>query len=214
MPPLIRPFDLLRPRVDALVRAARRLDEGHGESVHQTRVASRRLSEVLPVLGLSCDSVEKFSRRLKKATKHLGAARELDVLMLTIQELGRDARYSSTALDVLSASVQRRRVAAHERLAAKLSFANIQRLARHLRRAAKQSASTRELRGDRRLLRFGQAWVWAVDARVTRRAAVVGSAMESVGTVYAPERLHEVRIAVKKLRYALELSSEAHSRRG
>ena len=47
----------------------------------------------------------------------------------------------------------------------------------------------------------------AVDtaARAARRAVRLQSAIESAGSIYLPDRLHAVRIAVKKLRYALEL---------
>ena len=38
--------------------------------------------------------------------------------------------------------------------------------------------------------------------------------MADAGAVYLPERLHAVRIAVKKLRYAVELSTEAAGERG
>jgi CHAD domain-containing protein len=36
----------------------------------------------------------------------------------------------------------------------------------------------------------------------------LSSAIRAAGAVYLPERLHEVRISLKKLRYALELSNE------
>ena len=53
-----------------------------------------------------------------------------------------------------------------------------------------------------------RAAVWAVEARVARRAASVRSAIAAAGAVYAPEQLHVVRIALKKLRYSVELASE------
>ena len=43
---------------------------------------------------------------------------------------------------------------------------------------------------------------------VVRRGARVERASAACSTLYAPERLHAVRIAVKKLRYALECRSE------
>jgi CHAD domain-containing protein len=42
--------------------------------------------------------------------------------------------------------------------------------------------------------------------RVFRRAEHLRSAMENAAGIYLPDRLHEVRIAVKKLRYAIEVS--------
>jgi CHAD domain-containing protein len=44
--------------------------------------------------------------------------------------------------------------------------------------------------------------------RIERRSAAVEAATEAAGSLYAPDRLHGVRIATKKLRYALELAQE------
>ena len=56
-----------------------------------------------------------------------------------------------------------------------------------------------------------RSWRWVVEARVARRASHVLAALGDAGTVYVPERLHAVRIAMKKLRYTAEL---ARRRRG
>jgi CHAD domain-containing protein len=53
-----------------------------------------------------------------------------------------------------------------------------------------------------------RAWCWAVDARVSRRAVDLRAAIDDAAGVYLHERLHRVRIAAKKLRYALELQAE------
>jgi CHAD domain-containing protein len=51
----------------------------------------------------------------------------------------------------------------------------------------------------------------AVDtpARAARRALRLQAAIDSAGSIYLPDRLHEVRIAIKKVRYALELGRSA-----
>jgi CHAD domain-containing protein len=54
-----------------------------------------------------------------------------------------------------------------------------------------------------------RGWHWVLEARIARRAVSLREALFEAGAVYLPERLHLVRIAVKKLRYALELSIEA-----
>ena len=54
--------------------------------------------------------------------------------------------------------------------------------------------------------------MWALEARVVRRAVRVRSAIEATGSVYVPQRLHDVRIALKKFRDALELLAEARER--
>src|SRR5262245_1708965 len=210
---LAGPYDQFRRRLDAFNRESKGVYTGDVEALHRARVASRRLRELLPVLGLDGDTVRKLGRRLKKVTRRLGAMRELDVLMLIIQELARDARYSSMALKQLGAGVEEARAAAHARLTAKLPLANVRRLAYRLERAVSQRESD-EGRGHRRIPhRSHQAWVWALEARATRRAIGVRAAIETAGAVYVPERLHDVRIALKKLRYALELVAEARGQR-
>jgi CHAD domain-containing protein len=159
---------------------------------------------VLPVLGLEGETTRKLTRRLKKVTRQLGVVRELDVLMLMIQELRPNARYSSTALERVGAAVERARVTERDRLTAKLPFVKLQRLARRLRRASEEQVrdDSEKQEGAR------DAWVWALEARATRRARRVRSAIEVAGAVYVPERLHDVRIALKKLRYVMELLAE------
>jgi CHAD domain-containing protein len=203
---LYRPF---RERLDAFVHNLGRVEEGDIEVLHRTRVASRRLRELLPLLELDRDTTRKLTRRLRKVTRQLGTVRELDVLTLLIQELSEDGRHSPTALMELGATAAQARAAARERLYSKLPTAKLERLARNLERVAKnlESANTKSgrigARGPRR------AWVWASEARVARRAGGVRAAIEAAGAVYAPEHLHGLRIAFKKLRYAAELAAEA-----
>ena len=52
-------------------------------------------------------------------------------------------------------------------------------------------------------------WQESLATRLRRRARRLGSAVEEAGRIYAPEGLHQVRIAAKKLRYGLELAVDA-----
>jgi CHAD domain-containing protein len=54
-----------------------------------------------------------------------------------------------------------------------------------------------------------RAWHWAIEARLAHRATALKHAVIEAGALYLPERLHAVRIALKKLRYALEVAVEA-----
>ena len=176
-------------------------------------MGSRRLRELLPLLGMKGDSSRKLTRRLKKVTARLGVVRELDVLMRLLQQFGGDERYSSAALKQVTAAVDADRTDARAHLASKLPSRKLQRLARRLRRAVKQSESPNEEGRRSSTPRSGLVWEWAVQARSARRAATLRSAIEMAGAVYASERLHDVRIGVKRLRYSLELSAEAKQRR-
>ena len=81
-----------------------------------------------------------------------------------------------------------------------------------LRRLARVSAA----RLDRRLasvadtldLADSEGWREALAARLVKRAKRLTAAIDEAGQVYAPESLHQVRIATKKLRYGLEIVVE------
>jgi CHAD domain-containing protein len=58
-------------------------------------------------------------------------------------------------------------------------------------------------------VKFEAQWRGVLATRLMRRAKSVATALENAGPVYAPERLHQVRISTKKLRYALEIARDA-----
>jgi CHAD domain-containing protein len=72
---------LLRQRLVSLLTAMPAAQEGDETSVHQARVASRRLREALPVLGARADgdALDRAEKRVKRITRALGPVRELDV---------------------------------------------------------------------------------------------------------------------------------------
>ena len=84
------------------------------------------------------------------------------------------------------------------------------RLARKLERVGDQLAE-KEGSSSKATVRN---WRWAIEARVAKRASRLAAAMTAAGALYLPDRLHTVRIAVKRLRYAVELSTEAAGARG
>jgi CHAD domain-containing protein len=49
-------------------------------------------------------------------------------------------------------------------------------------------------------------WAAVLRSRIARRAETLSRAMDRAGGVYFPNRLHKVRVAVKKLRYCAELA--------
>ena len=53
------------------------------------------------------------------------------------------------------------------------------------------------------------SWRSALALRIARRARRLDTAIADAGQIYAPEALHDVRIATKKFRYALEIADES-----
>ena len=109
--PTERP-DLLRKRLERFTRLLPAVEQGDVEALHHTRVASRRLRELLPVLQLDHDTTRKLGRRLRKVTDRLGAVRELDVLLILIDELHESRRHEQQALALVADEVTRDRAAA------------------------------------------------------------------------------------------------------
>lgn len=203
--------DLLRKRLQRFVRALRGIERGDSRAVHVARVASRRLREILPVLQIAPEAAAALGRRLRKVTSELGAVRDLDVLAQLAEELRESRRFDPAAIDQVVDRIASERSRVRRRMGRHLPPDALQRLARKLDRlrAAIAEADTGGQCGAP-----AKAWRWAVQARVARRAASLRASLLRTGALYLPDRLHAVRIDVKKLRYALELSSEiAGSRR-
>ena len=202
-------YELLRKPLMRFIRTFRGVSKGQEKALHRARVASRRLREVLPVLQLDSDVTADLTRRLRKVTSRLGPARELDVLLHQIDELQKSGHFDPGSLSRVAAAVAKRRSAARKRLLAKLPVATLRRVASKLAKIADQLA--REEDGPVRSRAATRGWRWAIGARIARRAASLKAAIDDAGSVYLPERLHAVRVAVKKFRYAVELEHEISS---
>ncbi len=177
-------------------------------ALHRTRVASRRLREIVPVLRLPSDIAKKLSRRLRKITRRLGVVRELDVMLDAIDRLHRGKPKLDHALRRVRVAVVRERAEARKRLAARLSMEDLQRVARKLDRVRSELHHVERSRANQERPERARVTGWATDARRTQRASRLASAIAAAGAVYLPERLHEVRLRIKKLRYVLEVSAD------
>ena len=115
MPVVVGRSELLSAHLKRFNRTLRGLERGDIRMLHAARVASRRLRELVPLLQLESGSTRKLSRRLRKMTKRLGGVRELDVLLLLIDELHEARRDHSAPLSRLAVTVARQRDEARER---------------------------------------------------------------------------------------------------
>jgi CHAD domain-containing protein len=196
---------LLRARVNRFVRQLDGIENGDTRALHRTRVASRRLREALPILQVDPAIARKLGRRLRRITAQLGTVRELDVLLLLIDELSAARPNLARALQRVRADAAARRDEARKHLFDELPMEEIRRVGRKLERLAddlrrEEESSTRSV--------TRKAGRWAIDARLVHRSGRLQTSLQAAGALYAPDRLHDVRIAVKKLRYAVELSAE------
>ena len=188
-----------------LLRRARDLERhlpaaiaGNDVAVHQARVASRRLREAVPVLAADTRIRKKAERKIRRVTQALGTVREMDVTVQMLDEFARGPRIPRDALEDVRTHVVAERDRRRAAMLDRLRRVNNAKLSRRLQEVALMipGATLGEWRG-------------VLIARVGHRARRLRIAIQQAGQVYAAEQLHLVRIAVKKLRYALELVADS-----
>lgn len=172
------------------------------EDVHQLRVSTRRLVAALAVFKSVLRP--RLRKRLRRAARRLrrvsGAVRDLDVLRSLLEErLSAASRTSDTRRSQLSAMIEKKRRAARRELAEAIAKWRTRFVA--AARAARAS-----LRAGRPAARDGEddpplgAVAHAVLTRRLRQLVTAGRA-----DLRNLDRLHQLRIAAKRLRYAMEV---------
>ena len=191
---------LLRQRLVSLLRAMPAAQAGDHASVHQARVASRRLRQALPLLGIRADAaaLDRADRRVRRITRALGPVRELDVTLLLLAELSRKKAAPPRAIARVRAAVTAER---HERRRDMLSEITPSKLHKLRKRLVQVAAPESEKPETRSALA-------EASRQAAIRAADLKAAIEHAGGIYLADRLHRVRVAGKKLRYALEIQRE------
>ena len=199
MPAKPNPSELvIRQRMNALTRALPGARQGDPLLVHQARVASRRLREALPLVA-SKSQGRKLERKARRLTRALGPVRELDVALEMLEGMTAGAEAPRGAIARLKQVVREERQRMHTEMCSRVDRVDINKLRRRATAAAVKGSG-----GSRRDPRRAAG----AQLRVARRAVRLREAIGSAAALYLPDRLHEVRIAVKKLRYALEVSRE------
>jgi CHAD domain-containing protein len=189
-----------RSRLETLDRDLEGVFDHDVEAVHRTRVASRRIREALPVIGADDRRARDLRRTratVRQLTRALGGVRELDVSIAILEDFGRRFAPLQPATLVVRELVERERTARRAEMTRRLNELKPERLAERLTSLA--GAATGRGRADR---------VARLRGRLARRAGRLEAAVSLAGALYAFDRLHQVRIAAKKLRYVLELVQE------
>ena len=174
--------------------------EGDVTSVHQARVASRRLRSALPVLGVraDADALGRARRRVRRITRALGPVRELDVALTLLTELETRKVVPDAVIVLVRQAVTAERNARRREMLDEITPSRLDKLRKRL--VAVAAPSTHPAHQPSGIAEAAkQAAIRAVGLRTT---------IERAGGIYLPDRLHRVRVAAKKLRYALEIQRE------
>ena len=189
---------LVRQRLGALSRTLPSARAGDVSAIHQARVATRRLREALPLVAPG-SAARKLARSVRKLTRALGPVRELDVALLTLDELA-ERDVPQGGLQALQQVMRQERARMHLDMGRSIDRIRLDKLSQKLVAAARKR--------DKQGLRSGSTdptQVTVARERAARRAERLRARIENAAAIYLPDRLHEVRIAVKKLRYSLEI---------
>lgn len=173
------------------------------EALHDMRVASRRARAALRIFrDILPDRIsQKFQRRLKRLTRALGMPREWDVLRETLTHLcgQHHGDVEKFAIEHALEYIDSHRSISRKRMLRSLDKIDIGRLAGRMRKLAGKieahsiAESTAEI-----------AWR-ALEPLI----AAALSQMNELRSRENAKRLHETRISVKRLRYAVELLEPA-----
>ena len=211
---------LWRKRLNELSAVWPEFVSGRTTGLHKTRVASRRIREALPIVGVTAPpaKVKKLSRKMRALTRSLGPIRELDVELGMLEDETRTNGVPGRAIEMVRREVASRRRALQEELAENAPVTDLKKLLRKLERVGDAGQTdhgkTKKAKGHKGKLHRHESkleaqWRGVLAARLMRRAKSVATSLDEAGPTYVPERLHDVRIATKKLRYALEIASDA-----
>jgi len=192
---------LLRQRFAVLTRTLPSAQSGDVTAIHEARVATRRVRAALPLVTRGSKG-RKLKKAVSRLTRALGGVRDLDVALLTLDELASDATLQSEGIDLLASVAAEERRHHYAAMVRELEGVDLERLQRKVMAAARKHV-TREGQAE-----SDPKGLKAVAKRAVRRAESLHEAIENAGGIYLPDRLHQVRIAVKKLRYTMEIARE------
>ena len=195
--PLKRPFER---QLRAFGKHLPLTRAGEVEPLHQCRVATRRLRELLPLCAsdLPRGAVSRVRRRVRRVGHALGGVREMDVAIGLVDELANAGRLQPAAAGRLRQHLGDERDRRRRRMLGRVSSTNARKVERHLAEVAKALGMRQQSDG----------WAQTLAVRMTRRAQRVREAVAEAASLYVAERVHAVRIATKKLRYALEFAGD------
>ena len=186
---------LLRERIRSVFRHLPQALAGNEERLHQMRIAARRLRVALPLLAQKPEGkkVRRAVRGLRQLTRTPGTSRDLDVMVSLAENHWRQPDVLTDEGRILRRRLLAARARSRRQMAEALLDLEIAQLRRDLRAVLARGGDvlfsglvrlreTRDQQGERAL-----------------------DLLASLGESYDADTLHEVRIGLRRLRYAAEV---------
>lgn len=195
--------DLLKLRFDDVLKQREAATDPTAiEGVHDMRVATRRLRGSLRDFGkvINCPPIKRITKSLKKLADELGTVRDHDVAIVALEKLMDDAE-DPKVRDGITAMIDERRTLRdkeHLRLIKVISVTSIEDLQERFSSAVDAALDQRDLFEPSDLSQAGRSVI----------AARLQDMVDLGPCVYEPfnkKALHKLRLAAKRLRYAIDL---------
>jgi CHAD domain-containing protein len=193
MPPVVTPWEFAIEQRELVRQHWPGVRDADRESIHEARVAIRRIRAALGAFATPDVDAVKLCRSLGRA---LGRVRELDITDSVLDETGMRLPRAAHAVAAVRRDLSRNRLQASRRLVKTLDDLKLRPLARLAR-------------PHRGVLTFWKDWRTGLFDAIATRSEALRAAAHEAPAVYMPNRLHRVRIALKKLRYTLEVAEAA-----
>ena len=194
------PHILVQTHVHTMLGHLPGVFDGDVESVHQARIVTRRLREVLPLVGSDEPSASRAAETLRDAGRALGRVRELDVMRGMLDQALDRVPAAAVLVAECRRLVQREQLDARREMVKTIEALELPKLAAVLSRMHRP--------GWWRHSAAAPGWRAALQQRIAERADEMRKTVEHATGVYFPNRSHRARIAVKKLRYAVEVAQD------
>lgn len=194
---------VLRVRFEEIAEArGAALNSEDIEGVHQMRVATRRLRSALRDFAplMKRRPMKKVKRDLKRVADALGAARDQDVAIVALERLQQEAKNEQIKEGVGKLIEERRAVRERAQLdlMEALAVTAVEDLQNRFMAAVNEATKRKK---SARVISFNEAGRGAVSEGLREFCDLSRSLYEP----FSIEELHELRIAAKRLRYAVEL---------
>jgi CHAD domain-containing protein len=173
--------------------------DGTVDAVHNARVATRRIRELLSLVPVvpGRDSEQDVAGSYKAIGRALGKVRDIDVQIALIHDLETRAPQTAPPLTLVRLEHERERLAKMRRLIKTLERLDVDVLLHVVTDGHPMALRTR-------LTSTG--WRQQLRRLVAERAHNAVDAISHATGVYFPKRTHGARIAIKQLRYAAEIA--------
>jgi CHAD domain-containing protein len=193
------PDSLFSRERDTLLSLLPAVRDGSVDAVHDARVSSRRIRELVPLLTSRCSAaeVDRLAAAFKETTRTLGKTRDRDVMLSLLDCTERQLPPLARDTGALHAALRQKRERVMRKTLKRLERVDVGRVL----------ASVDGLHPRRLPFRRPRPWRDVLRQQLADRAGDVRHSIERAGGVYFPNRLHGTRVALKKLRYAVEIAT-------